>query len=133
MKMLAVYVTTLVVFVGVDFVWLSRMGDTFYRPAMEGMAMDGFRLGPALVFYLLYAFGVTFFAIQPALTAESWLTAALYGALFGLVGYGVYDLTNQATLKVWPLALTVVDMAWGSFLTGLAALSGYVAGRAFIP
>ena len=130
MKMLAVYVATLVVFVGIDFVWLSRMGDTFYRPAMEGMAMEGFRPGPALVFYLLYAFGVTFFAVQPGLAAESWRTAALYGVMFGLVGYGVYDLTNQATLKVWPLALTMVDMSWGALLTGIAALGGYAVGRA---
>ena len=130
MKMLAVYVATLVVFVGVDFVWLSRMGDTFYRPAMEGMAMEGFRPAPALVFYLLYAFGVTFFAVQPGLAAESWRTATLYGVMFGLVGYGVYDLTNQATLKVWPVALTMVDMSWGALLTGIAALGGYAVGRA---
>ncbi len=130
MRMLAVYLATLVVFVGIDFIWLSRMGDTFYRPAMEGMALDGARLAPAIVFYLLYAFGVTFFAVQPGLAAESWRTAAIYGLIFGLVGYGVYDLTNQATLKVWPVTLTLVDMTWGSFLTGLAALAGYNVGRA---
>jgi len=84
-----------------------------------------------LVFYLLYAVGVTFFAVQPGLAAQSWQGAALHGLAFGLVAYGVYDLTNQATLKHWPLTLTLVDMAWGSFLTGLAALAGYWAGRAF--
>jgi uncharacterized membrane protein len=129
MKILAVYVATLVVFVGVDFIWLGRMGDAFYRPAMGGMAMDGFRLGPALVFYLLYACGVLFFAVNPALASGDWKTALLNGLVLGLVGYGVYDLTNQATLKTWPLALTLVDMTWGSFLTGLAALAGYGAGR----
>jgi uncharacterized membrane protein len=129
MKMLAVYAATLVVFTGVDFVWLGRTGDSFYRPAMGGLAMDGFRLGPAIVFYLLYALGIVFFAVSPALAAQSWKMAAAYGLALGLVGYGVYDLTNQATLKNWPLSLTLVDMAWGCFLTGLAALAGYAAGR----
>jgi uncharacterized membrane protein len=96
---------------------------------MGDLALSGFRLGPALVFYLLYAFGVTLFAVEPGLAAQNWKIAALYGLALGLVGYGVYDLTNQATLRVWPLALTVVDMAWGSFLTALAASAGYGAGR----
>lgn len=129
MKMLAVYVATLSVFIGVDFLWLGRMGDAFYRPAMGGMAMDGFRLAPAVAFYLLFAFGVVFFAVNPARAAGDWRMAATYGVLFGLVGYGVYDLTNQATLKTWPLSLTLVDMAWGAFLTGLAASAGYAVGR----
>ncbi|WP_374547849.1 DUF2177 family protein [Rhodoblastus sp.] len=131
MKTLAAFAATLIVFAGVDFLWLSRMAGAFYRPAMGGLALDGFRPGPAVVFYLLYAAGVAFFAVRPGLAAQSWQSAALHGLAFGLVGYGVYDLTNQATLKHWPLALTVVDMAWGSFLTALAASAGYGAGRLF--
>lgn len=129
MKLLAAYIASLIVFVGVDFVWLSRMGDAFYRPAMGGAALDGFRAGPAVVFYLLYAAGVLYFAVQPALASQSWQTAALNGLALGLIGYGVYDLTNFATLKEWPLSLTLVDLAWGTFLTGLAGLAGYGAGR----
>lgn len=129
MKILAIYAATLLVFVGADFLWLSRMGEAFYRPSMGGMALDGFRIAPAVVFYLLYAMGVVFFAVNPALASASWKTAALHGLLLGAFGYGFYDLTNQATLKSWPLALTLVDMAWGAFLTGLAALAGYAAGR----
>jgi uncharacterized membrane protein len=130
MKLLAAYIASLIVFVGVDFVWLSRMGDAFYRPAMGGMALEGFRAGPAVAFYLLYAAGVLYFAVQPALASQSWQSAALSGLMLGLVGYGVYDLTNFATLRQWPLSLTLVDLAWGTFLTGLAALAGYGAGRA---
>ncbi len=126
MKMLIVYVVTLVVFFGVDFVWLGFMGNAFYRPAMGDMAMSGFRLAPGIVFYLLYAVGVVVFVVRPA---QSLAMAAAYGVLFGLVGYGVYDLTNQATLKTWPVSLTLVDMTWGAFLTGVAASAGYAAGR----
>jgi uncharacterized membrane protein len=129
MKMLIVYVVTLVVFFGVDFVWLGIMGNAFYRPAMGDMAMSGFRLAPGIIFYLLYAVGVVVFVVRPALAAQSFGMAAAYGVLFGLVGYGVYDLTNQATLKTWPVSLTLVDMTWGALLTGVAASAGYAAGR----
>ena len=99
MKMLAVYVATLVVFTGVDFVWLGRMGDSFYRPAMGGPG-DG-RLSPRPGGRVLFALcaRLVFFAVSPALAAQSWKMAAAYGLALGLVGYGVYDLTNQATLK----------------------------------
>jgi uncharacterized membrane protein len=129
MKFIAVYIVSLLVFVGVDFVWLGKMGDSFYRPAMGGLAMDGFRLAPAALFYPLYAFGIVHFAVLPALAAQDWKTAGVNGLLLGLVGYGVYDLTNAATLKTWPLSLTVVDMTWGTLLTGLAALAAYGVGR----
>ena len=129
MRMLVVYVVSLVVFTGVDFLWLGRMGDAFYRPAMGDMAMNGFRLAPAAVFYLLYAVGVVVFVVNPALTAQSLSMAAGYGVLLGLLAYGTYDLSNHATLKTWPLSLTLVDMTWGAFLTGVAASAAYGAGR----
>jgi uncharacterized membrane protein len=129
LRILAIYAATLLVFTAADFIWLSRMGEAFYRPAMGGMALDGFRIGPAVVFYLLYAMGVVFFAVHPALASGGWKVALVHGVLLGAFGYGVYDLTNQATLKSWPVALTLVDMAWGALLTGLAALAGYGAGR----
>jgi uncharacterized membrane protein len=129
MKILVVYIVTLVVLVGVDFLWLARMANSFYRPAMGDMAMDGFRAAPAVAFYLLYAIGVVAFVVRPALAAQSLGMAAAYGLLFGLVGYSVYDLTNQATLKTWPLSLTLVDMSWGAVLTAIGASAGYAAGR----
>lgn len=129
MKLALSFLATLICFVGLDFLWLGKMGDVFYRPALGGMALDGFRLAPALVFYLLYAAGVVVFAVRPGLEAGQLSVAIGHGLFLGLVGYGVYDLTNQATLKIWPLSLTLVDMAWGAFLTGCAASAGFVAGR----
>ena len=129
MKYPIAYVVTLVVFVGVDFVWLSRMADSFYRPAMGDMLAAQFKLAPAAAFYLLFAVGIVALAVAPAFAAQDWRIATGYGFLLGLVGYGVYDLTNQATLKTWPLSLTLVDMAWGAVLTALAASAGYAAGR----
>ncbi len=131
MKSLVVaWITALVAFTGIDFVWLSRMGDAFYRPAMGDMVLSGFRLAPAIVFYLIYAAGLTWIAVRPALAEGGWTVALLNGAALGFVAYATYDLTNQATLRHWSTALTVVDIAWGTLLSGVAAaIATVVAGR----
>ena len=81
-------------------------------------------------FYLFYAAGIAFFAVAPALAAGSWKTAALSGVFLGLIAYGTYDMTNIATLKNWPLQMSVVDMIWGGVLTGTSATGGYAIARA---
>ena len=131
MKSLVVaWITALVAFAGIDFVWLSRMGDAFYRPAMGDMVLSGFRLAPAIVFYLIYAAGLTWIAVRPALAGGGWTVALVNGAVLGFVAYATYDLTNQATLRHWSTALTVVDIAWGTLLSGVAAvIATLVAGR----
>ena len=79
---------------------------------------------PAIAFYLLYAVGLGFFAVQPSLADGDWLRAALVGGFFGLVAYGTYDLTNLATLKNWPLPMVIVDLVWGAVLSGVSAAGG---------
>ncbi len=115
------YFVALIIFTGVDFVWLSRMGDAFYRPVMGDMVAEAFRPAPAIFFYLLYSLGLVIFAVTPALADSKWETAALYGALLGLFSYGTYDLTNQAILKNWSTSLSLVDMGWGAVLSAFAA------------
>lgn len=131
MKSLAVaWITSLVAFAGIDFIWLSRMGDAFYRPAMGDMVLPGFRIAPAIVFYLIYAAGLTWIAVRPALAEGGWTNAFVTGAVLGLVAYATYDLTNQATLRTWSTALTVVDVAWGTVLSSVAAaIATLVAGK----
>jgi uncharacterized membrane protein len=108
-------------FIALDFVWLSRMGDSFYRPQMGDMALAGFQAGPAVLFYLLYTGGLALMAVQPALERGGWRGGLLRGAGLGLMAYATYDLTNQATLKVWPTLLSAVDMAWGTSASAIAA------------
>ena len=112
-----------------DAVWLSTMPSRFYRPLIGELLAADFRLAPAIVFYFLYVSGIVFFAVRPALAEQSAMTALVHGALLGLLAYGTYDLTNQATLKVWPTIVTVVDLAWGAFLTAGAATAGYLGVR----
>ncbi|HSA80506.1 MAG TPA: DUF2177 family protein, partial [Geminicoccaceae bacterium] len=90
---------------------------------------DSPSLTVAGLFYALYVGGIVLFAISPALQSQSWRTALVLGVLLGLFAYGTYDMTNLATLRRWPVALVLVDMTWGSLLTGLAASVGYWAAR----
>ena len=121
------YAATAVVFVGLDLIWLSYMGQSFYRRILGDMALDGFRLGPAVFFYPIYVFGIVVLAIAPALDAGRWQVALWHGLVFGLCAYATYDLTNHATLRNWSINLTLVDLCWGTGLTAASATLGYLA------
>jgi uncharacterized membrane protein len=123
------YLTVLVVLTAVDFLWLGLVALDFYKKEIGPLMLEKPRLEVAALFYVLCAAGITLLAVQPALTAGEWHKAVLFGALFGLCAYGTYDLTNLATLQRWSFRLTVVDMAWGTFLTAIASLAGFLVGR----
>jgi len=108
-----------------DGVWLSFMSTRFYRPKLGDLLAANFKIAPALAFYAIYLFGVTRFAVLPAVQQGGWEKAALDGALLGLTAYATYDLTNLATLREWSWSVTIVDLIWGVLLTALAAVAGY--------
>jgi uncharacterized membrane protein len=130
MKYAIYYLSTLVVCVAVDFIWLKTTSDTLYGPVMGDMLAAQPRLGAAVAFYLLYALGVTIFVGAPALKSGAWSHTVRYGALFALFCYMTYDLTNQATLRNWSIVLTLTDIAWGMFLTALSATAALFITRA---
>jgi len=115
------YVSTAVVFLALDAVWLGAMADRLYRPAIGHLMADRFSLAPAVLFYLLYVAGVVVFAVMPALASGRWTTALGLGAMLGLLAYATYDLTNQATLKDWAWSVTIADLCWGTFVTAVSA------------
>lgn len=117
-------------FLGCDAVWLGLMGSRLYRPRLGPLMREDFALAPAIAFYAIYVLGILVFAIAPARADGAWTTALTRGGLLGLVAYATYDLTNQATLRGWPWAITVADLCWGTFVTGFAAMVGFVALRA---
>ncbi len=126
----AAWVAAAVVFLSLDAVWLSFSASLLYRPLLGGLLREDFLLAPAALFYLIYTIGIVVFAVSPALATGRWSTAGLRGVSLGLFGYAVYDLTNQATLRDWPMAVTVADLLWGTFLTAVAAIAGLFAARA---
>jgi uncharacterized membrane protein len=132
-RTLLIYTTALAVLVGLDVVWLGLVALDFYRRQLGDLLLERPRLGAAALFYLLYAAGVTVLAVQPALAAGDAWRALLSGALLGLCAYGAYEFTNLATLRHWPLRLVLVDIAWGTALTSVAALAGFLVARHGLP
>lgn len=122
--MLAAYATSLAAFLAIDAIWLTIMGPRFYKPLLGDLVLDRFAVAPAVAFYLIFGIGLVAFAVTPGFNAGRISVGAGMGALFGFVAYATYDLTNQATLKAWPLALTMVDMAWGALASAIAAAVG---------
>ena len=106
------YVLTLVVFFLIDMVWLGLVAKNFYRRYLGDMLSPKVNWPAAILFYLLFIAGLLLFVIEPAQGRA--LEALWKGAVFGLIAYATYDLTNLATLKNWPLLVTVVDLVWGN-------------------
>lgn len=130
MRYLAAFVSSAVVMAVLDAIWLTIMGDRLYRPVLGDWMNRQVNWPPAIAFYVLFLFGLTVLATAPALQQGSWTKAAINGAVFGLVAYATYDLTNQATLARWSTTITLADMAWGTFLACVAATAGYFGSRA---
>lgn len=128
-RFLAAYLGAAVAVAGLDTIWLITTNRVVYRAAVGAILSPAFRPVPAVAFYALYLVGVVVFAVLPAMVNKRWTVAARRGALLGLVCYATYDLTNQATLVVWPTSLSLIDMAWGATLTTAGATAGYFAAR----
>lgn len=103
----------------IDSVWLRTMYSRFYQPQIGHLLAENVKYGPAVAFYLVYLTGLLVLVVMPALkSGAGWGQVFLLSAVFGVVAYGTYDLTNHATLRDWPWIVTVVDMVWGGLLTG---------------
>lgn len=125
------YAAALVVFLVIDSLWLGVIADDFYRERLASFMTGPVKVPAAVAFYLLYIVGIVVFAIAPALGTGSWRTALLRGALFGLIAYATFELTNLAILPGWPLSVVLVDMVWGAVLTGSTATLGFLITRRF--
>jgi uncharacterized membrane protein len=123
------YLVTLAVFFVIDMIWLGFVAKDFYRKHLGPMLSPKVNWAAALLFYLVFVAGLLIFVIRPALAQGEPLKALLLGGLFGLISYATYDLSNLATLKDWPVIVTIVDLAWGTALGGLVSLSGALLGR----
>ena len=130
-KHLVAWAVTFVVLLVIDMIWLGVVAKGMYQEAMGDLMSPNPRLAFAAVFYLIYPVGLVIFAIVPGLAAQGVMRAALMGGLFGLFCYATYDLTNLAVIRNWPLALSFIDIAWGTLVSGVAAAAGAAALRWF--
>jgi uncharacterized membrane protein len=111
-----------------DALWLTQMFERLYKPALGSVLAPGLRLDAAFAFYLMYVTGLVLLAVRPAVLAGGGpKAAAIRGASLGAFAYATYDLTNQATLAVWPVHVTLIDIAWGTFASATASAAGAVA------
>ena len=123
---LKLFIIALPVFFVIDMVWLVLVAKKFYQEQIGFLMKPDINWFAAIIFYLLFIAGLIIFVISPAVEKHSWVHALLFGALFGLITYATYDLTNLATLKDWPLLVTVVDLIWGTVLASAISLITYL-------
>lgn len=124
-----VYGVTLGLFLLIDMIWLGLISPNFYRKHLGFLMKTEVNWIAAVAFYLIFVAGIVFFVVYPAISRDSLLFAALAGGFFGLVAYATYDLTNLATIRHWPPVVTVVDLVWGTVLSGTLATIGFLFGR----
>ena len=117
------YVAVLIALAALDALWLGVLTRDLYRREMGSLMADSFRLGPAVLFYLLYPLAVTHLALlhRPRGAVEAMVRAAV----LGLAAYGAYNLTNLAIVRGWPLELSLIDWAWGGVVSALAGGAGW--------
>ncbi len=124
------YAIALPVFFAIDMFWLGVVSKNFYKQQIGFLMTPNVNWTAAILFYLLFIFGLVMFVISPAVAKNSMQYAIVFGALFGLITYATYDLTNLATLKDWPLTITIVDMIWGAVLaSSVSTVTYYIASK----
>ncbi len=116
MLYLKIFLYTVPIFFAIDMIWLGFVAKDFYQKHL-GYIMGPVNWWAAGIFYLLFLVGLVVLVIVPAIESQSWGKLVLYALLFGLCTYATYDLTNLATLKDWPLIVTLVDLVWGMVLS----------------
>lgn len=125
MKYIYLYLLTFIIFLAIDFVWLNFIAKNMYSQKIGHLLAENPNLIPALIFYLIFIVGVIVFAVLPGYSNESITKAILLGALFGLLTYSTYDLTNLATLRNWPISVTIIDIIWGTSISTVTSVAGY--------
>jgi len=126
-KYLAAYAGTAIVMVLLDLLWLGLIAKPLYQQGIGHLMADKPNITVAVLFYALYAAGIVIFAVAPHSGGASWGTTLAMAALFGFFAYATYDLTNLATLRDWPLQLSLIDIAWGSVVSAASAAGGKAA------
>ncbi|GEM01562.1 Uncharacterized membrane protein [Halolactibacillus halophilus] len=125
MRFLIIYLITFVVFIVIDLIWLGFIAKNLYQEHIGFIMSKKPNWVAAIIFYLIFIFGLIYFVINPALDSGSFTEALLRGMLFGFITYSTYDLTNLATLEGWPIKITIIDLIWGTSLGGLVSSISY--------
>lgn len=129
MKYIYLYLITFAIFLAIDYIWLNFIAKNIYSTKIGHLLAENPKLIPALIFYLVFIVGVLVFAVLPGYEAQNIWKTVMLGALFGFLTYSTYDLTNLATLKSWPVSVTIVDLIWGTSISTVTSVAGYYIAR----
>jgi uncharacterized membrane protein len=134
MNQIKTYVCILPVFLLIDLTWLGKIMVGFYKSELGGLArLDGDSLTPipwaAALVYLLIPLGIVLFALPKVDELNMLISSLLWGFVYGVTLYGVYDMTNYSLLDKYPLRMAIVDIAWGGVLCAVVTLVGAVVDR----
>jgi uncharacterized membrane protein len=126
MNYVKMYIIAFIAFIVIDGIWLLFISKNLYQSEIGHLMADKAKLIPAIVFYLIFLVGLVYFVINPAIVSKDVVKLLFSAALFGLITYATYDLTNLATLKNWPLKITIIDLIWGTSLSTLVSYITYM-------
>ena len=124
--LLIAYVVSLGVFLLIDLLWIGVIARNFYRRTIGNLLADKIKIAPTVIFYTFYVAILCYLVVYPNVQNNNLIGAAVGGALFGIVGYGTYDITNYALLKNWPLSVTIIDLIWGAFVSSTTAIIAFL-------
>jgi uncharacterized membrane protein len=130
--LLLLYLTSAAVFFAIDLLWLGAVAKDFYDRNLAGLLRERVNWAAAVLFYLVYIAGIQVFALVPAVTSGGAAQAFLRGALFGFFCYATFDLTNLALIRDWPVRVVLVDIVWGTVLTGAVSGLSFLLARRFL-
>ncbi len=124
------YLIALPIYIALDLLWIGFLAKGFYQREIGILMKSSPNWWAAIIFYLVFIAGLVLFVLMPAVEKGSWVHVLVFGALFGLVAYATYDLVNLATLKDWPILVTIVDLVWGAVLaSSVATLTYFIASK----
>lgn len=129
MDIIKLYGLATVIFLGIDMVWLTVVAKNFYAQQLGYLMSPTPNLMAALLFYLINIVGIVVLVLNPALKENNLNKLLFTAALYGLCTYATYDLTNLATIKNWPIIITIVDLVWGTTLTTAVAYLTFIIAR----
>ncbi len=117
---------TFIMFLIIDLLWLGLIAKNLYQKYLGHLLTPDVNWFAAIIFYVLFIIGLVFFVVEPAVEQSNLWYAIGAGTFFGFITYATYDLTNLATLKTWPVKITIIDLIWGSFLGGTTSTLAYL-------
>ena len=123
-KTLLAYAATAAALLVLDAVWLGLVAQPLYQRGIGHLMAEQPRWTAAVAFYLVYPLGLLRFAVLPHQSDRAMAPSLQAAALFGFFAYATYDLSNLATLRDWPVGLSLIDIAWGSVVSTAAAVAG---------